>query len=196
MIVVVIVIKRKLKEVKSNIFLLMYFTANIMVGMFFLIGSAILLDESELHSKMAVLSKLIILIAICSYCAVAGLSGDRLMAIQYPMLYQRKGDTFLVIHGVLSLIIISLTILANLLLPPIVSSLIFIISCIVTGTFVCIANLKVRHTIKEKFYRVGDRQVANISEEQKSMELKKTRICLVLAFSFVILGAKRFDQHY
>lgn len=52
--------------------------------------------------------------------------------------------------------------------------------------FVCIANLKIREIIKEKFRKVGDCQITEISEEQKAMELAKTKICLVLAFSFVI----------
>lgn len=127
-----------------------------------------------------------LVLTLCTFFSIAGLSGDRLLAVTYPMIYQRENNKCILIYGMLCATIIFVMMSIKILFADAIYMILGSVICVITGIFVCIANLLVRKTVKKKFHQIGDRQVTVITEEQKAMELKKTRICVVLAFSFLI----------
>lgn len=179
MVVCVMLKKRQFRGKKSNIFLLNVFNSYVIREFIDLIATVF---KGEFTRNMSMLAYLF------SYWTIGALSGDRLLAVKYPMLYQRTSHKYTMIYGITCTIVSIVMIFLyniNYIYALFLNSVIFIL----IESLICIANLMVRQIVKEKFNKIGDFQVARLSKEKKSMELKKTRICLILAFSFLFFCA-------
>lgn len=124
-------------------------------------------------------------IALYSYFAITGLSADRLLAVKYPFFYQRMSSKHLLLYGGICAIVIGGSFFL-LVFPQLVAFIFAGVFWISTMFFVCIANLKIRQVVQEKCRDVNGEDTTTLNNDHKTFELKKTRICLILAFSFLL----------
>lgn len=127
-----------MEQSKSDLFLFIYFVTNVFGGILFLAASIYVVDKSDLYDHKNfehVFTNLAIACALCAYFGVAGLSGDRLIAVKYPFCYQRAVcNKNLFIYGVSCVMTILAIVLARTFFSIVVYSIPYSICGVATGT--------------------------------------------------------------
>lgn len=192
LVILVMLKKRKIRETPSNLFLLIVFAVHMIAGIYFSTIGFTYVFHGPLKEEYTVMKSLgrtayliAQIVASSSYWSISGLCADRFIAIKYPFIYETLNYKYFLLYGGIWALTAGALITGSLMRKYTFTKILVNTLCICTAIFVCYTNFTIRQIIKEKFRNITLRRLESIVEEQNKMELKKTRICIVLALSFL-----------